>query len=150
MSARKKSQPGLAPITPIGANELELLRRAPYDHPYSVRGAHEVKLADALVAEGLLERDPSAPSFVRQTERGIEAARPLSSTRARLAVNEVRVAAFDEEDSEKATGLERALHARVLAEIASPPFPATTIDPWKHARELARIALTTASIEFRR
>ena len=135
MNARK-SQPGLAPVVPIGVHELELLRRATYDYPYSPRGTHEVKIADALVAEGLLER-----SFeqVRQTDRGTEVAKPLSATRARLAVQEIRTAA-DEGDPELAAGIERRLHLRVLAELALSG----------ERGDLARIALTSTSIAFRR
>lgn len=148
MSAAKKtaSQLELAPVEPIGADELILLRGAPYDMPRAISGSHEAKLADALVAAGLLERDSSAPRFVRCTARGEEVARSLSLTRARLAVQEIRVAA-EEGDPEAAASLEQRLHVRVLAETAAAGYLAG--GPAR-AASLARIALTTTSIRFRR
>ncbi len=147
MSAAKKKRGSnvLASVEPIGADELDLLRRAPYDVPLLVRTTHEVKLAQKLVEAGLLARNPTATALVvRCTERGEEVARPLSLTRARLAVQEVRVA-VDEGDPEKAASLEQQLHVRVLTEVANPDR--LTLGVYKG---LARIALTTTAINFRR
>lgn len=149
MSAARKpkaSQPGLAPIEAIGVNELELLRRAPYDRPYRIATSHESKIADALVAADLLERDPSAPAMVRCTSRGESVREPLSLTRARLAVQEIRIAVEDG-DPEAAASLERRLHDRVLTEIATERY---TEQAAERSASLARIALTSAAIAFRR
>lgn len=145
MSAAAKSQPGLAPdvlepIRDIDPDSLALLRVAPYDRPTKTRSAYEVKIAQRLVADGFLERDPMERSVVRCTEAGARAALPISLTRARLHVQAVRVAVEDGDD-ERAASLERALHGRVLSEV---------VLGTPSARELARIAHTTTAIKFTR
>lgn len=99
----------LVDLTP---EELWLLRQAPYDQPVVIRGRLK-KPAESLMSIGLLERDPSARSFVvRQTLAGAEQARPVSKREAMLV--SARIAKLDRMFEEHT--VEHALWYRILVE----------------------------------
>lgn len=141
-SRKKPAEPPLPSIPLLSADELEMLRLASYDHPMIARGTARVKIADRLVAAGLLERDPSAPRLVRCTTAG-ERACALLTRRGAERVTE-RILDLADSDPEEATALERALWQRVLAELALEE------PPGRQLCEIAGVALRTAARDFPR
>lgn len=96
-------------------DEYRILEANPYEGPHvAVRGTREVKIAQALVERGLLERDPTVVDsmIVRVTGRGEQVLIPLTRSMARRAV--VRFAELRAEDPEAAQSFERAITCRAL------------------------------------
>ena len=117
----------------LTADEWRILGNNPYDGPSApVCGTREVKIAQALIDRGLLERDPTASAMVvRVTDRGEKAATPLSCALARRAI--VRLTELRSEDPEAAASFERALTASTLLLVATGDVP---------ARDVAEIVLS--------
>lgn len=137
---RKKPAAEVPPLDEVVTfEELRLLRASPYDHPRRAEG-REVAVARRLIDRGLLERDPTATWWmVRCTMRGNDVRQGLTAAGVERAFIAIRSLACD--DHERAATLERNLHLRVLVEVADAKVPVV---------HLARLALRTSGIEFRR